>query len=108
MRYITLPGLIERVSVIGLGAGARAFTPETYAQAVPLLDTFLAEGGNCIDTAPIYGFGASEKTLGLWLHERQNRESVVLVSKACHPPFDPKHPFSAQPARSRPMRFMPT
>ncbi len=75
MRYVNIAGLEKPVSVIGLGTATRVFTPETYNRAAGLLDAFLGAGGNCIDTAHIYGFGNSEQTLGRWLEESGRRAS---------------------------------
>ena len=72
---------------------SRPFTPENYCFAAALLDEFLAAGGNCIDTAAVYGFGSSETTLGRWLNESGRRAEIVLVTKGCHPAFDPQDPF---------------
>ena len=85
MQYIEIPQLEKSVSVIGLGTNSRAFTPDRYDLGAELLDIFLDAGGNCIDTAHIYGFGASEKTLGRWLKESGRRNDVILVTKGCHP-----------------------
>lgn len=93
MRYINLAGLDRAVSVMGLGAGTPIFTPATYRPAADLLEAFLAAGGNCIDTAHIYGFGNSEKTLGQWFKESGRRAEVVLITKGCHPIVDPQNLF---------------
>lgn len=85
MQYIKIPQLEEPVSVIGLGTASSAFTPNTYDRAAGLLERFLEAGGNCIDTAHIYGFGDSEKTLGRWLTESGRRNELVLITKGCHP-----------------------
>jgi 1-deoxyxylulose-5-phosphate synthase len=85
MRYIKTAQLEKPISVIGLGTATPAFTPASYTRAAELLDGFLAAGGNCVDTAHIYGFGDSEKTLGRWFQETGRREEVVLVTKGCHP-----------------------
>jgi 1-deoxyxylulose-5-phosphate synthase len=94
MRYINISGIDQPVSVIGLGAGTRIFTPDSYERAADLLDAFLAAGGNCIDSAHIYGFGASEKVLGRWMRERGARGRVVLVGKGTHPVVDPQDIFA--------------
>jgi aryl-alcohol dehydrogenase-like predicted oxidoreductase len=100
MRYISLPGLRDRaaplgadrpVSIIGLGTGTRVFTPEVYDTAARLLETFLAAGGNCVDTAHIYGFGQSEQTLGRWLRATGRRSEIVLITKGGHPAVDLKN-----------------
>ena len=85
MRYIKVPQIENPVSVIGLGAASSVFTPNTYDRAAELLERFLESGGNCIDTAHIYGFGDSEKTLGRWMQESGRRNELVLITKGCHP-----------------------
>jgi aryl-alcohol dehydrogenase-like predicted oxidoreductase len=46
-----------------------------------VLDAYVAAGGNFIDTADVYGGGASESVIGAWMAARGNRESVVLATK---------------------------
>lgn len=92
MRFLALPQL-QPVSCVTLGTNTRAFTPDAYERADELLDAFLEAGGNGIDTAPIYGFGNSERTLGRWLRERGRRSEIVLITKGCHPIVDPQHIF---------------
>jgi aryl-alcohol dehydrogenase-like predicted oxidoreductase len=92
MRYIDIAG--ESVSAIGLGAGTVAFTPERSDDAAALLDAFLGAGGNCVDTAHIYGFGKSEMTLGRWFEETGRRDETYLVTKGCHPVVDPDDMFA--------------
>ncbi len=92
MRHIDVAG--SPVSVIGLGAGTPAFTPERSDDAAALLDAFLGAGGNCVDTAHIYGFGKSEMTLGRWFEETGRRDEVFLVTKGCHPVVDPDDMFA--------------
>ena len=94
MRTIRLPDVDKPISVIGLGTGTpKAFTPATYPRGAALLDAYLAAGGNCLDTAPVYSLGDSERTIGRWLRERQTRDEVILITKGCHPEFDPSDPF---------------
>ncbi len=93
MRYVKIAQLEKPVSVIGLGTATRAFTPNTYDRAAELLGRFLEVGGNCLDTAHIYGFGDSEKTLGRWLQESGRRGEVVLITKGCHPVVDRQNLF---------------
>ena len=95
MRYINLPQLEKPVSVIGLGTASRAFTPDTYDRAAELLERFLVEGGNCVDTAHIYGLGDSEKTLGRWIQESGRRNELVLITKGCHPAVDRQDIFGS-------------
>src|SRR3990172_7235156 len=93
MRSLTLPPLDRPISAIGLGTATRAFTPGTYTQAVKLLDRFLEAGGNCVDTAHIYGFGDSEKTLGRWVKDSGRRSEIILITKGGHPAVDPANLF---------------
>ena len=85
MRYIEIAGVEKPVSVIGLGTTSTIFTPSGDDQVAELIDAFLAAGGNCIDTAHIYGFGESERALGRWLEMSGRRDEIVLISKGCHP-----------------------
>jgi aryl-alcohol dehydrogenase-like predicted oxidoreductase len=50
-----------------------------------LLDEFIARGGNCLDTARVYGGGTAERTVGKWLR-RAAPERVLILAKGAHPP----------------------
>lgn len=93
MRYIQIAQIDPPVSVVGLGSATSAFTAGDGEPAARLLERFLAAGGNLVDTAHIYGFGASERTLGRWFQETGRRGEVVLVTKGCHPVVDPQDLF---------------
>jgi aryl-alcohol dehydrogenase-like predicted oxidoreductase len=94
MRHIDIGGLKKPVSVVGLGTSTAAFSPENSDKAADLLEAFLDAGGNCIDTAHIYGFGNSERALGRWFAETGRRNEVVLITKGCHPVVDPDDVFA--------------
>jgi len=49
-----------------------------------LMDAFVAIGGNCIDTAHVYGDSCS-RAVGAWMRERGNREEIVIIGKGAHP-----------------------
>ena len=85
MRSIEIAQIEKPISVLGLGTASSVFTLDTYDRAAELLNRFLEAGGNCVDTAHIYGFGASEKTLGKWIQETGRRGELVLITKGCHP-----------------------
>lgn len=53
-------------------------------RAHELLDAYAASGGNFIDTADMYGDGASETFIGDWLSDR-DREDFVIASKIFWP-----------------------
>ncbi len=48
-----------------------------------------------MDTARVYGLGKSERTLGRWIEQSGRRSDIVLVTKGCHPDFDPDDVFGA-------------
>jgi aryl-alcohol dehydrogenase-like predicted oxidoreductase len=49
--------------------------------AFPVLDAYLEAGFSAIDTADVYGKGASETIIGKWLKARGNRDRVHLFTK---------------------------
>ncbi len=87
MQYRNLGASGLKVSVIGLGTMQwrwRASLTESFA----IMDSFLACGGNFLDTANIYSqwvpeleAGSSETVIGQWLQERRCRDRVVLATK---------------------------
>ena len=46
-----------------------------------ILDHFVADGGNFIDTADSYAGGRSEIMIGNWLRDKRNRQDVVIATK---------------------------
>lgn len=56
-----------------------------------LLDKYVELGGTCIDTARCYcdwiegGADNSEKAVGRWLKERNNRDKIIISTKGGHP-----------------------
>jgi aryl-alcohol dehydrogenase-like predicted oxidoreductase len=62
-----------------------------------LLDLYVEQGGNFIDTANVYANwlpiekSKSEKTIGQWLRERGCREQIILATKGAHPELDTMH-----------------
>jgi len=79
---IALPGLKRDVSRLILGTDY--FKPEIMEQIAPIMDEFVAHGGNTFDTAKIYSGGESEKALGQWIRERNNRDKVNVWTKGAH------------------------
>lgn len=82
MKYRPLgkSGLIVSNQILGtMGLGSE--TPEKEAFAI--LDAFVDAGGNMVDTADVYGGGASEQLLGRWLARRkEDAGHVVIATKA--------------------------
>ncbi|MBX3097994.1 MAG: aldo/keto reductase [Salinibacterium sp.] len=46
-----------------------------------ILDTYVAQGGNFIDTADSYAAGRSETMIGNWMRARRNRDRLVIATK---------------------------
>jgi aryl-alcohol dehydrogenase-like predicted oxidoreductase len=68
-----------------LGLGTVNLRSDRLDIAFPILDAWLAAGGRLIDTAAVYGLGASERAIGAWLRARGNRDAVRLLTKGAHP-----------------------
>ncbi len=76
-RYMGRTGL--KVSELCLGAmtfGREANEDDSRA----MMDCFVDRGGNFIDTANVYGQGASEEIVGRWL-SGQKRDDLVIATK---------------------------
>jgi aryl-alcohol dehydrogenase-like predicted oxidoreductase len=76
-QYLGRTGL--KVSELCLGTmsfGGQTDEPTAHR----MLDRFVEAGGTFIDTADVYGSGASEEIIGRWL-ERQSRDSLVIATK---------------------------
>ena len=72
-----------RVSELCLGA--MTFGGDTNeADSHSILDRFVEAGGNFIDTADVYGRGASEEIVGNWLCNQQ-RDDLVIATKVRFP-----------------------
>jgi aryl-alcohol dehydrogenase-like predicted oxidoreductase len=86
VEYRTLGGSGCAVSTLALGTmtfGDETDEEGSHAQ----LDRFMAAGGNLIDTADVYGAGASEEIIGRWLGKQSAavRDQVVLATKGRFP-----------------------
>ncbi|QCJ44303.1 aldo/keto reductase [Bacillus sp. S3] len=57
--------------------------------AAPVLDEYMAHGGNTFDTARHYRH--SEKALGIWMEMRGNRDKLNILTKGCHPVRENPH-----------------
>lgn len=91
MRYGRLDGLDDiGIAVSRLVMGVDNQT--TLPHAAAMFDDFYERGGNCFDTAWIYGGGACERVLGRWIAMRGLRDKVVILDKGAHTPFcTPEH-----------------
>lgn len=82
MNRISVNGLSHKCSQIVLGTSF--FRTEFQNLVFEIVDTYIENGGNVLDTSSVYGFGDSERTIAKWLKTRKNRNEVLLISKACH------------------------
>lgn len=80
MEYRSLGRTGVQTSVLTLGSMLLHELPDP-ADAGRLLDEALDRGINSIDTANVYGRGASEQVLGTWLGRSNRRDRIVLSSK---------------------------
>lgn len=79
MKYCTLGKSGLSVSNLTLGTmGLGTETPEKESFAI--LDAYVDAGGKMIDTADVYGGGASEELLGKWLTQRGNNSGHIVVA----------------------------
>jgi len=92
--HLTIPQTDLTVSPIALGLGDFG-TRVAGDAACELLEAYLAQGGNFVDTAHCYsawlpdGAGRSERELGRCMAEMGCRDSLVLATKGGHPEFGP-------------------
>lgn len=86
MRFVEKPAFSKKLSGVAFGGaslsgigGGYGFGEIGEKQAQSIIESALAASINIYDTAPIYGFHASEKRLGKYL--KAVREKVYIVSK---------------------------
>jgi aryl-alcohol dehydrogenase-like predicted oxidoreductase len=89
MRRLGRTGL--KVAALCLGGNTFGWTTDQPASEA-VLDAYVGEGGNFIDTADVYSRwapgntgGESETVLGRWLHARNNRSRVIIATKVMGP-----------------------
>lgn len=88
MQFASVPGVDKPVSRLVMGT--MIYGPQDMPFCCSMLDYYTSIGGNCIDTARVYGGGESERAIGHWLHLRKSREQIVLIAKGAHPDWRPK------------------
>lgn len=71
----------------------------------PILDDYVAAGGNIFDTAPRYGAGLVDRLLGQWAQSRGIRSSITIIGKGA---FDPCHPDEIAPGLDRSLNDLRT
>lgn len=99
MKHIEIRSTSHTLSVSSVIMGSTYFDTKLPAdQVYTLLDEYFSLGGNCIDTARVYGQpdvglpSASEEVIGRYLRERPGlREKILLSTKGGHPPLSNMH-----------------
>jgi aryl-alcohol dehydrogenase-like predicted oxidoreductase len=81
MIYGRIPGIDKPCSRLVMGS--MIYSPRDLSLACTMLDSFVALGGNAIDTAHQYGRGEAERAIGQWMTLRGNRAEVVVITKGC-------------------------
>lgn len=85
MEYLKLTGTDIKTSEIGLGTwaiGGWMWGGTEEKSAIEAIHAALDKGINLIDTAPVYGFGTSEKITGKALKDSSvPRDKIVLATK---------------------------
>lgn len=93
MKKITIQDTDLTLSGIGFGT-VNAGVKWDGEDAARMLETYLAAGGNVIDTAHVYSdwipgeIARSERTLGDWIRGRGHRDDFILMTKGGHPRFE--------------------
>ncbi len=78
----------RKVGTSGLGVGRLGLGTMTWGRdtssedARALLRSFVAAGGNLVDTAPAYARGEAERMLGKLMHTDVTRDDLVIATKA--------------------------
>ncbi|MGY1841305.1 MULTISPECIES: aldo/keto reductase [unclassified Modestobacter] len=96
-----LPGTDLTVSDLCLGGNVFGWTadePTSFAVLDRFLDAVPSTQSPFVDTAEMYGDGASETVLGNWMAERGARDRMVVATKAS--PGEKEHPLSAAEIRA--------
>jgi 1-deoxyxylulose-5-phosphate synthase len=83
MKYGEISGVGQPVSRLILGT--MVCTTDEQEKSNELLDAFVEVGGNCLDSAHVYGGGKSERAVGQWMKERGNRDKILVIDKGAHP-----------------------
>jgi len=84
MEYTKISGTQMNVSRIAPGTwaiGGWMWGGSDERESIRTIHGALDKGINLIDTAPVYGFGVSEETVGKAIEERGSREKVFIATK---------------------------
>lgn len=82
MVYGQITGVDKPISRLVMGCDNQ----ETMPHAAVMFDDFVERGGNCFDTAHLYGGGIMERLLGAWMKHRGIRNELTIIGKGAHSP----------------------
>ena len=85
MNYIKIEDMSLADIVLGTDGYGERIDTDTSIQ---LMQEYIDNGGNVIDTARLYTKGVSEEIIGNYLAENNLRNSVYISTKCAHPPLD--------------------
>lgn len=73
------------ISVVSLGTWAFGgdlwWGKQDDKDSMAVLDAAIKRGLNCIDTAPVYGRGRSERIIGAFIKKQKLRDKVIIATK---------------------------
>ncbi len=104
MEYMTIPRTQMRVSRIAMGTwaiGGWMWGGTDEKESIRTIHAALDKGISLIDTAPAYGFGVSEETIGKAIQERGSRETIFIATKVGLEWRDGSIARNSSPARIR-------
>jgi aryl-alcohol dehydrogenase-like predicted oxidoreductase len=81
MEYIDVKGIDKPISRLILGSGG--LSPDKMDHVRSMMESFIKLGGTTVDLAYIYGGGACEKAIGLWMQEN-GRDRINVWTKGAH------------------------
>lgn len=91
MKYNTILGCDKQISRMIFGCDWIGIkTLELKEKTYKALDDVVSIGCNAFDTAHIYCGGDSERALGMWMRDRDNRDNMVILTKCSHHNSDRK------------------
>ncbi|MEO8398554.1 MAG: aldo/keto reductase, partial [Ignavibacteriaceae bacterium] len=85
MKYTKLGKRGPEVSTVGFGAwgiSGRDWGNTDDSESIKAIHSALENGVNFIDTADTYGFGHSEELIAKALKERNDKDKIIIATKA--------------------------
>ena len=89
--------MLQKVDFLGKSVSQIVFGCDSLGLRLPtetsnaLLDLYIENGGNFLDTARIYSDGRSEGFVGQYLKSRHLQDKILVATKAGHPPLSDMH-----------------